>query len=133
MRAVLDTNVLVDDDFGAYPGVDAFAIASISYAELRFGVAAARDADQRAMRSLRLRDIEQQFGGGIPFDDRAAFSYGILTELLLARGRSPRGRVADILIAAVAHSRDAAVITHNVKDFAGLESVLTMIPAATVG
>lgn len=129
MRAVLDTNVLVANSLGNYPDVDAFAVSSVSYAELRFGLASARSRDERAIRSLRLHDVEEQFGPGLPFDDRAAFSFGVLTELLLARGRPPRGRVADVMIAAIAHSHDAVLITHNVKDFAGLEKALAVIPA----
>lgn len=129
MRAILDTNVLVSEDLGTYPDIDAFAVTSVSYAELRFGVAAAKSGDATALRQVRLRDIEQQFGPGLPFDDRAAFSFGILAEFLLARGRSPRGRVADIMIAAIAHAHDAAIITHNVDDFRGLERALTVIAA----
>jgi predicted nucleic acid-binding protein len=33
------------------------------------------------------------------------------------------------MIAAIAHANDAAVVTHNVKDFAGLEGLVEVIPA----
>lgn len=129
MRAFLDTNILIAGEFDPPTDVTEIAISSLSYAELRFGVAVAgADAQKRVARSLRLRGIEQRFGAGTPFDDRAAVSFGHITELVLAAGRNPRGRVVDLMIAAIAHANDAALITKNVEDFVGLESMVRIIP-----
>ena len=42
-------------------------------------------------------------------------------------GRSHRGRVADLLIAASAHARGLTVYTRNPDDFSGLETLVTVI------
>jgi len=42
-------------------------------------------------------------------------------------GRSHRSRVADLLIAAVAHSNNLALYTRHPQDFAGLQSLLTVV------
>lgn len=130
MRAFLDTCVLVSGRFTPPSEVTEVAVTSISYAELRFGTAAAGlQAVQRVERSIRLEAIAERFGEGTPFDDRAAVSYGHITDLVLASGRSPRGRLADLMIAAIAHANDAALITMNLKDFAGLERMVKVFPA----
>jgi toxin FitB len=129
MRAVLDTNILIGGSFTPPDGVTEVAISSVSYAELRFGIAAvATDASRRIERQLRFDALAERFGAGLPFDDRAAVNYGYLTELVLAAGRSPRGRALDLMIAAVALSNDAVLVTRNPKDFAGLEGVLEVLP-----
>jgi predicted nucleic acid-binding protein len=67
--------------------------------------------------------------GDPAFDDLAAQYYGRIVEAVYATGRTPRGRVADLMIAAAARAHDAAVVTHNVDDFAGLERMVRVIPA----
>jgi predicted nucleic acid-binding protein len=71
----------------------------------------------------------QRFGTGISFDDRAALSYGYITELVLSAGRSPRWRVPGLMIAAIALAHGAALITRDEKDFAGLERILPVLRA----
>jgi len=39
-----------------------------------------------------------------------------------SHGRQPRARQFDLLIAATAVAHDATLLTHNLADFAGLES-----------
>lgn len=129
MRAVLDTSVLVSEVVHGYGGITEWAVTSISYAELRYGVAAAKTVEDRVVRAARLERIKDAFGAGLAFDDRAATAYGLLTELVLADGRQPRGRVLDLMIAAVAHVNKAAVLTYNVKDFAGLGKLVPVIAA----
>ncbi|MDQ4503558.1 PIN domain-containing protein [Sinomonas sp. ASV322] len=130
MRAVFDTSVVIDREPATFGGVTEYAITSITYAELQFGVVAAKTADARVARAARLGAIREAFGAGLPFDDHAAASYGLITDLVLDRGRLPRGRVADLMIAAVAHANGAALITYNVKDFAGLENLVHVMDAA---
>lgn len=127
-KAILDTNVIIA---GGVPTKDfELAVASITYAELAYGVSVAPDAATRVIRGAELQRTRRLLGEGIPFDDEAAVSYGYITALVRAAGRNPRARVADLMIAAVAHANDAALITHNLADFAGLEDLIDVIPAA---
>ena len=131
MRVLLDTNVLITGGFVMPQEITEVAVCSISYAELeqglvRPGIAPAVLAD----RKLRVLELRQTFGGGVPFDDVAASYYGRIVEAVYAAGRSPRGRIADLMIAAVARANGAAIVTHNVADFAGLERIVRVIPAA---
>ncbi len=131
MRVLLDTNVLITGGFVMPQEITEVAVCSISYAELeqglvRPGIAPAVLAD----RKLRVLELRQTFGGGLPFDDVAASYYGRIVEAVYAAGRSPRGRIADLMIAAVARANGAAIVTHNVADFAGLERIVRVIPAA---
>lgn len=125
-KAILDTNVVIDDVLS----VNGFAVAisSLSYAELEWGLAA--DAEEvRVIRAARLDRIRARLGAGLPFDDDAARSYGHITRLVHLRGGRTRGRVVGLMIAAIAHSNDAALVTRNVKDFADLEGLVEIIPA----
>lgn len=131
MRFLLDTNVLVTGGFVMPREITEVAVCSISYAELeqglvRPGIAPAVLAD----RKLRVLELRQTFGDGLPFDDVAASYYGRIVEAVYAAGRSPRGRIAELMIAAVARANGAAIVTHNVADFAGLERIIRVIPAA---
>ena len=128
MRALLDTSVLIAGRFELDDSYDT-AVASLSYAELRFGAnLPTLSAAERAVRLKRIADLEQMYGAGLPFDDAAATSYGIITEFVVRAGRSVRGRAIDLLIAAVAHSRDAAVVTLNIGDLEPLSTIMAILP-----
>jgi predicted nucleic acid-binding protein len=128
MRAILDTNILIDGPLTVPAGITEVAVTSISYAELRFGIATvSAQPELRIERQLRLDAITESFGEGLPFDDRAALSYGYITELVLGAGRSPRGRIPDLMIAAIALAHGATLITRDGKDFAGIEHVLNIL------
>ncbi|MBK4346666.1 hypothetical protein [Lacisediminihabitans changchengi] len=71
--------------------------------------------------------INQTFSEGLPFDDAAARQYGYITEFVPGAGRSPRGRVPDVMIAATAAADGAALITRDGKDFFGLETLIKII------
>jgi predicted nucleic acid-binding protein len=125
-RAVLDTNILIAGppsfDLG---GNYKLAVTSLSLAELRYGINKPGIApEQKAARQKRLAELEQMFAPGIPFDHNAAISYGIITEFVERSGRKVRGRAIDLLIAAVAHANNAAIVTLNPADFKPLETVL---------
>ena len=130
MRAILDTNVLIAGALVAPKGVTQFGVSSISYAEIEQGVVRP-DLDRAvaAERRLRLLEIRNVFGSGIPFDDLAAQYYGRIVEAVFAAGRAPRGRVADLMIAATARAHGAVLVTHNIDDFRGLERIVRVIPA----
>lgn len=130
MRALLDTNVLITGGFVIPKAITEVSICSISYAELEHGLVRPGLApDVLADRKLQVLEIRQAFGRGLPFDDVAAMYYGRVVEAVHAAGRSPRGRIADLMIAAVARAHGAALVTHNVADFAGLERIVRVIPA----
>ena len=121
MRVLLDTSVLVGGvaDFG-----DAeMAVSAISLAELHFGVLVAPDAASRAVRLQRLASVERRFDP-LPVDAMVAAAYGVLAAAVIAHGRQPRRRAFDLMIAATALAHDAALLTHDLDDFAGLESLV---------
>jgi len=123
VRVLLDTSVLL----GPEPDLaDAeVAISAISLAELHFGVLVARTPEIRAERLRRLGAIEKAFDA-LPVDDAAAREYGHLAAAVVAAGRQPRARIADLLIAATARTHSAELWTRNGDDFIGLESHLTV-------
>jgi predicted nucleic acid-binding protein len=125
MKAVLDTGVVIDDVL-SITGYE-LAVTSITYAELEWGITGAQSELDRVLRASRLERIRTRLGTGLPFDDAAATSYGWIASLVKARGANPRSRTADLMIAAVAHANGAAVVTRNVKDFAGLEGLVAVI------
>ncbi|MGH3696235.1 MAG: hypothetical protein ACRDRX_19945 [Pseudonocardiaceae bacterium] len=63
----------------------------------------------------------------LPFDGDAAARYGTLVALAVAAGRDPRPRTMDLMIAAIASTRDVPLYTRNADDFKGLDSVMTVI------
>ena len=127
MRAVLDTNVVIAGEL-VTGGFDV-AVTSLTYAELAWGVSAAPDDVTRALRSAGLQRTRQIFGHGLPFDDEAAASYEHVTALVRARGRNVRARAVDLMIAAIARSHGAALITRSTEDFAGLDGLVDVIEA----
>lgn len=126
--ALIDTSVVVDWD---HPGVIAalpaeVAISTITMAELAAGPHLASDPAERARRQARLQQVESLFDP-LDFDRDAARSYGQVVSAVAARGRSQRGRVADLLIAAVAHAQGLDLYTRNPGDFAGLDGIVTVV------
>lgn len=123
MRYVLDTSVLIGPDPGLFEGE--VAISAVSLAELHYGVLVARDPNARAERLHRLSVIETTFDA-LPVDEAVAREYGRLAAAVVARGRKPRARVADLLIAATARTHDATLLTRNIVDFAGLGELVQL-------
>ncbi|MDO8213878.1 PIN domain-containing protein [Conexibacter sp. CPCC 206217] len=120
MRALLDTSVLIaaegprDLDGG---------ISAASLAELHFGVLAARDDDERALRAQRLGIVEATFDP-IPVDAAIAREWGRLSAAVASRGAQPRRRAVDLAIAATANVQRVPLITHNTKDFQMIEDLV---------
>jgi predicted nucleic acid-binding protein len=127
VRALLDTSLLVAEDL-SHPGYEV-AVASLSWAELGYGVRNATDPVERARREARISRLRTALGAGLPFDDAAADAYETVCGLVLANGREVRGRAIDLMIAATAAVHGAAVITRSPDDFAGLEGLIPVIPA----
>jgi predicted nucleic acid-binding protein len=63
----------------------------------------------------------------LPLDIEAARAYGRVYAAVVAHGRNPRRRVADLLIAAVAVADGLPLVTRNAANFAGLSDLLTVI------
>lgn len=124
---VLDTCTYIDLDVldpTALPVVP--EITAVTMAELRHGVAVARDAKSRSARAEKLGIAIADFDP-LPFDGVAAARYGTLVELVLAKGRNPRPRRLDLMIASIASAEDLPLFTRNPKDFAGTEEIVTII------
>jgi predicted nucleic acid-binding protein len=138
-RGMLDTNILILRrwiDPAELP--DEMAISAITLAELSAGPHEVRpnseqaDYDERAERARRLEILqraESEFDP-IPFDAEAARMYGRVAAAVIAVGRKPRGRVADMMIAATAIAEGMPLFTTNPADFSGIE-VLTEVITVT--
>lgn len=101
-------------------------ITVITMAELHQGVAVAKSASVRAARTEKLGAAIVDFDP-LPFDRDAATRYGTLVALTLAAKRNPKPRRMDLMIAAVASSRELPLYTRNSDDFAGLDDMLTVV------
>ena len=128
LRGLGDTNILIHLEQLAVDQLPAELLTStVSLAELSAGVHSAVDAGERARRVLRVQRVEATFSP-LPFDAEAARRYGIIAAEVIAMGRRPRGRVADLMIASIAAANKLPLFTTNLADFRGLESVVTVVP-----
>jgi len=128
LRGLGDTNILIYLERLAVDQLPAELLTStVSLAELSAGVHSAADAGERARRVLRVQRVEATFSP-LPFDVEAARQYGIVAAEVIAMGRKPRGRVADLMIASIAAANKLPLLTTSPGDFRGLESVVTVVP-----
>lgn len=135
-QGLLDTNIVILREWidpAELP--DTMAISAVTLAELSAGLHDVRrneDQDlydehaERARRLEILQRAEHEFDP-IPFDAETARIYGRVAAAVIATGRKPRGRIADLMIASVAIAEGLPLFTTNPKDFSGLESLLTMV------
>lgn len=136
-QGLLDTNIVILRkliDPAELP--DEMAISAVTLAELSAGPHQVRSADgqhgydesaERARRLDVLQRAEHEFDA-IPFDDDAARTYGRVVAAVVAAGRTPRRRVADLMIASIAIVHDLPLFTTNPDDFAGLDGLLEVVP-----
>jgi hypothetical protein len=133
-RGLLDTNVVVLRrwiDVEQLP--DEMAISAVTLAELAAGVHVLTGDDtetgpERARRLDVLQRAEHDFDP-LPFDAEAARQYGrIVAAVQQSTGRSPRRRIADLMIAAVAGAHALPLYTTNPDDFAGLDGIVDVRP-----
>lgn len=132
-RGLLDTNIVilrhaVDPD----EKPDEVAISAITLAELSAGVHLvsgdhAQAIEERARRANVLQRTENEFDP-IPFETEAARVFGRISAALHARGRTPRRRMADLMIASIAAAAELPLYTTNPADFEGLEDIVRVVP-----
>lgn len=125
-RGLLDTSVAVDFQTLGDRLPRELAISAVTLAEISAGLHTTTDPVKRAQRQLRLQWIESAFNP-LPFDAESARTYGSLSALVVAMGRKPRKRVADLQIASVAVTNGYPLYTRNPGDFKGLEAFLNVV------
>jgi predicted nucleic acid-binding protein len=125
---LLDTSVVIDwdDPMVAHALPDEVAVSAITLAELAAGPHLATSGSESGRRQARLQQVEATFEP-VPFDARAARSYGQIVAALAGTGRSHRRRIADLLIAATAHANGLALYTRNPDDFAGISELVHVV------
>lgn len=136
-QGLLDTNIMIlrkwidPDELPAE-----MAISAVTLAELSAGPHHVRRNDEqdgydeyaeRARRLDVLQRAENEFDP-IPFDAQAARAYGRVCAAVISAGRTPRRRIADLMIAAIAIAEDLPLFTTNPDDFAALDNLLTIVP-----
>jgi len=136
-QGLLDTNILIlrrwiePDELP-----EEMAISAVTLAELSAGPHEVRRNDdqdlydeheERARRTETLQRAESEFDP-VPFDAEAARAYGRVAAAVIAAGRKPRRRIADLMIAATAIAEDLPLFTTNPGDYAGLEKLVRVIP-----
>ena len=135
-QGMLDTNIVILRrwvDPGELP--QEMAISAITLAELSAGPHEVRGNDdqgaydehaERARRLEILQRAESEFDP-VPFDAEAARLFGRVAAAVVAVGRKPRRRLADLMIAATAMAEGLPLFTTNPDDFIGLDSLLRVI------
>ncbi len=133
MRGLIDTNIVI-----LRRGIDSdelpaeMAISAVTLAELSAGVHLvsgddAQAVEERARRADVLARVENEFDP-IPFETEAARMFGRVSAAVKGRGRAPRRRVADLMIASVAAAAGLPLYTTNLDDFDGLDGILRVVP-----
>lgn len=126
-RGLIDTNIIVH--LAALDPVrlpDEMVVSAITLAELSAGPHHTDDPVERARRTSVLQHTEATFDP-LPFDVEAARTYGMVCAAVLAAGRAPRRRVADLMIASVAAANRLPLYTTNPNDFAGLDQLVKVV------
>ena len=127
-RGLGDTTIVIHLEQLAAADLPAeLLISAVTLAELAAGVHSADDVAERGRRIARLQRVEAAFSP-LSFDAEAARHYGVLASEVIAKGRKPRSRVADLMIGSVAAANRLPLFTTNPDDFRGLDRVLTVVP-----
>ena len=125
---LLDTSVVIDWDEPAVQRAlpEEISVSAITLAELAAGPMLASSVTEQANRQARLQQTEATFEP-IPFDAAAARSFGQVVAAVVSTGRTHRSRMADLLIAAIAHANGLTLYTRNPGDFIGLDELIQVI------
>ncbi|MEU4793585.1 type II toxin-antitoxin system VapC family toxin [Micromonospora tulbaghiae] len=130
VRGLIDTNIVIH--LGGLDGAelpDEMVISAVTLAELSAGPHHTDDPRERARRMSVLQHVEATFEP-LPFDAEAARAFGLVSAAVLAAGRGTRRRVADLMIASVAHADALPLYTTNPADFRGLDGLITVHPVS---
>lgn len=126
---LLDTNVVISmaQEVDAAETLEQFpplptAISIMTEAELRSGLNTVT-GQVRLARSAVLERLLAMYDP-LPFDRAVAQAYGRVHLAVIEAGRTPRGRLADLLIAATALAHDLTLLTYNIDDFVGLRPLI---------
>ena len=123
-RGVLDTSTVILlprlEDPKLLPAEP--LITAVTLAELSVGPLVASAEDEKAARQAHLQQAEADFDP-LPFDARAARSFGRVAASLRRAGRKAEARAYDAMIAATALANELPVYTCNPDDFAGIEGL----------
>lgn len=125
---LIDTNIVIlrkRIDLRQLPGE--LAITTVTLAELSGAPHQTSDPVEAARRVAELQQVESQFDP-LPFDAPSARAYGQVVAAVVAAGRQPRGRIADLMIASIAMANQLRLFTTNEDDFAGLENLVEVVP-----
>jgi predicted nucleic acid-binding protein len=125
-RGLIDTNIVIHLprlDPSQLP--DEMVLSAVTLAELSAGPHHTDDPAERARRTSVLQHTEATFDP-LPFGAEAARAYGLVCAAVLAVGRAPRRRMADLMIASVAVANRIPLYTTNPVDFMGLDDLLTV-------
>ena len=82
---------------------------------------------ERARRADVLQRAENEFDP-IPFETESARVFGRISAAVLAFGRTPRRRIADLMIASTAAAAGLPLYTTNPSDFDGLDDLVRVVP-----
>jgi predicted nucleic acid-binding protein len=136
-QGLIDTNIMILRSWVDPEELPTeMAISTVTLAELSAGPHLVRGNEEqdeyeehaeRARRMDVLQRAENEFDA-IPFDADAARVYGRLCAAVVAAGRKPRRRLADLMIAAIAIAEGLPLFTTNPDDFKGLDGLLTVVP-----
>lgn len=113
---LIDTRLLPDET----------VVSSVTIAEMSVGPPMAADELERAQRQLRLQWALAGWNP-VPFDVAAAQAFGLVYVATSSAGRSPRTRIADLMIAATALANGFSLYTRNHADFAHLDHLLEVV------
>jgi hypothetical protein len=97
--------------------IDTLFTASVCQAEVLAGIALMPEGRRQfALETLATEMFREDFDGRVlPFDSDAAVAYAVILAASQRAGRPVA--TADMMIAAIARSRGANVVTRNVRDF----------------
>lgn len=123
-RGVLDTNTVILlprlRDPSQLPSEP--LITAVTLAELTVGPLVASTDEERAARQTHVQQAEADFDP-LPFDAKAARSFGRVAASLRHAGRKTQARAYDAMIAAIALAHSLPVYTCNPDDFYGIDGL----------
>jgi predicted nucleic acid-binding protein len=101
-------------------------LSTLVRAELAFGIAVAKTAQERAIRQQRLAWIESLGWEWQPFDVAASDGFATLAAQV-HKVRPGHSRSKDIMLAGHAYSLGASLATLNSKDFEAVQDLVEII------